>query len=383
MVAGRLGAPALKRETAEATIEAVHECLEEGFAREQGVGHSATARGEAARRLGIAQQTLGRRLESAEQNYGLTVDWSRYQPRERAAPFTIDELPHDGEPTAEELIERLSARHAQRKAHEEAAKLRQVSVNMDGPIAIAFFGGPHVDDAGCAWGDLERDVRLCRDTPGFLAVDVGDNSNNWVGRLMRLYADQDVTSKQALTLIEWLMCALPWLHWEDGNHDGWNTEKGDPTEIMHRLLKRPGSMNTGGTRLQLNLPSGAAFTMHIRHDFPGGSQFNPAHALVRETLFGYRDHILACGHRHTSGYIPVFHNDPRRLCHGLRLGTYKDFDKFGKEKGFQDGNWARSMAAVVDPALAHDPVRFIKPFFNLEDAADYLTFLRRRDVRAA
>jgi elongator complex protein 3 len=27
--------------------------------------------------------------------------------------------------------------------------------------------------------------------------------------------------------------------------------------------------------------------MHIRHDFPGGSQFNPAHALVRETLFGF------------------------------------------------------------------------------------------------
>jgi hypothetical protein len=174
------------------------------------------------------------------------------------------------------------------------------------------------------------------------------------------------------------MCALPWLHWEDGNHDVWNTEKGDPTEIMHRLMNRPGLMNTGGTRLRLHLPAGCDLTMHVRHDFPGGSQFNPAHALVRETLFGYRDHIMACGHRHTAGYIPVFHNDPRRLCHGFRLGTYKDFDRYAKEKGFQDGNWARSMGAVVDPEYAGDPVRYIKPFFNLEDMAEYLTWRRQR-----
>lgn len=373
-----IGAPATAREVCEQSIEVIHECMGEGFPLVSPNGGVQGAISEAAKRIGIAPQTLRHRLTVAETRHGLKPDPTRYVARTKPAPFTIDELPEDEEPTAEDLIALLAERHAKRKSHADAAKLRHVRVNMDGPIGLAFFGDPHVDDPGCAWGDLERDVRLCRDTEGMLAVDVGDNSNNWVGRLMRLYADQEITAKQSLKLIEWLMCALPWLHWEDGNHDGWNTEKGDPTEIMHRLLNRPGLMNTGGTRLELHLPAGASFTMHVRHDFPGGSQFNPAHALVRETLFGYRDHIMACGHRHTSGYIPVWHNDPRRLCHGFRLGTYKDFDRYAKEKGFQDGNWARSMAAVVDPDYADDPVRYIKPFFSLEEAAEYLSWRRAR-----
>ena len=100
--------------------------------------------------------------------------------------------------------------------------------------------------------------------------------------------------------------------------------------------------------------------------------------MVRQTLFDHRDHILACGHRHTSGYIPIWHNDPARLCHGFRVGTYKDFDHYAKEKGFKESNWARSMAAVIDPDYADDPVRYIKPFFSLEEAAEYLTWRRAK-----
>jgi hypothetical protein len=366
------------RERAEEIIAVIHECLEEGYPWENRVPGEKGARSAACERLKISTSGLHQALQAAKRNYGIEPDPSRYVPRKAEPMFHITPLPDDGEPSAEDLIAALAARHAKRKAHHDAAKLRQVRINLGGPIAVAGFGDPHVDDKGCAWGDLERDVRICRDTPGMLSVDVGDNSNNWVGRLMRLYADQEVTPKQSLQLIEWLMCALPWLHWEDGNHDAWNTEKGDPVAIMHRMHNRLGSMNVGGTRLQLNLPVGASVFMHIRHDFPGGSQFNPAHALVRETLFGFRDHIMMCGHRHHTGYIPVWHNDPRRLCHGFRLGTYKDMDHYAAEKGFQDGNWARSMAAVIDPDHAHDPVRFVKAFFSLEEAAEYLTWRREK-----
>lgn len=359
-------------------VELVNEMLDEGFPLDKAGPGEKTAIGEAARRAGISHRAFLNTLERAKGQFGLAPDPARFRPRPQPAPFTIEGLPDDGEPTAEEMIATLAERHRRRQDHHEAAKLRQVRVHLGGPIGIGFFGDPHVDDGGCAWGDLESDVRICRDTEGMLAVDVGDNSNNWVGRLMRLYADQEITPKQSLKLIEWLMTSLPWLLWEDGNHDTWNTEKGDPTEVMHRLLKRVGLMNSGGTRMQLNLPAGVSFTMHVRHDFPGGSQFNPAHALVRETLFGYRDHILACGHRHSSGYIPVWHNDPRRLCHGLRLGTYKDFDKYAKDKGFQESNWARSMATVIDPDFAHDPVRYIRAFFSLEEAAEYLTWRREK-----
>lgn len=380
-----MAAPRTSRDEAERTLEVLHECMEEGFPLKGARGGPGrkSAINEAARRLGIARATMTNRLDSMRTEHDLTPDAGRFRAKATAAPFTLDELPHDGEPDAEELIAQLAQRHRQRKEHHDAAKLRQVRLHSDEPVAIAMFGDPHVDDPGCAWGDLERDVRICRDTPGFLAVDIGDDSNNWVGRLMRLYADQEVTSKQALKLIEWLMTQLPWLLRIQGNHDDWNTEKGDPVAIMHRLHKLIGVQESCGQRLQLTFPGGAGLTAHFRHDFPGGSQFNPAHAMVRETLFGYRDHIMGCGHRHTSGYIPIWHNDPRRLCHGFRVGTYKDFDKYAKEKGFQDGNWFRAAAAVVDPTFADDPVRFIKPFFNLEDAAEYLTWLRARNGRRA
>jgi hypothetical protein len=371
------GPPPMSYDECYATVELVNEKLGEGFSLKQGGPVRTTASGEAARAMGITLKALLDRLKRAKATHGLEPDPTRWRPR-AATPFTVDDLPHDGEPSAEELIAHLTARHRQRQVHHEAAKLRQVRVNIDGPIGIAFFGDPHVDDGGCAWGDLERDVRICRDTEGMLAVDVGDDSNNWVGRLAKLYAHQEVTSKQALKLVEWLMLSLPWLLRVKGNHDSWNTEKGDPADYIHRLFAQLGVLEESGARLELHLPSGASLRLHVRHDFPGGSQFNPAHAMVRETLFGHRDHILACGHRHTSGYMPIFHNDPRRLCHGFRVGTYKDFDHYAKEKGFQDSNWARAMAAVVDPAHAGDPVRFIKPFFNLEDAADYLAFLRRK-----
>lgn len=366
----------ISQEVAAHTIEVLHECYAEGFGDDKAGGQK-TAAGEAARRLGISRSSLYNRLERAESEYGMKPDSAAHRPA-KPPPFTVDDLPHDGEPDAEELIALLAERHRKRKAHHDAARLRQVRVTMDGPIGIAFFGDPHVDDGGCAWGDLERDVGICRDTPGMLAVDVGDDSNNWVGRLAKLYAHQEVTSKQALKLVEWLMLSLPWLLRIKGNHDAWNTEKGDPADYIHRLFSQLGVLEESGARLEVHLPAGASFKMHVRHDFPGASQFNPAHSMVRETLFDHRDHILACGHRHTSGYMPIWHNDPRRLCHGFRVGTYKDFDHFAKEKGFREANWARSMCAVVDPAYAHDPVRFIKPFYDLEDASEYLTWRRSK-----
>lgn len=233
-----------------------------------------------------------------------------------------------------------------------------------------------MDDPGCAWGDLERDVAVCRDTPGILAVGVGDHRNNWVGRLMALYANQEVTDKQSLVLIEWLFTQLPWLLNIGGNHDKWHGDGGDAVEIMHRLRGFPGLYEDDGVRMQLNLPAGASFNVHVRHDFPGSSQFNGAHAMVRETLFNYRDHVLVCGHRHATAYMPIWHNDPARLCHGLRCGAYKDFDKYQKEKHFKLENWARALGITVDPDWAHDPVRFIKPWFSLEEMAEYLTWRR-------
>lgn len=375
-----MAAPRIGRDEAERTLEVLHECMEEGFPLDGAKGGRGreSAVNEAARRLGMARATLTNRLDSMRSVYGLEPDPGRFKAKAAPAPFSIDGLPGDGEPDAEELIAILKERHRQRTVHHEAGKLRQVRVAMDGPVGLAFFGDTHVDDPGCAWGDLERDVTTCRDTPGVMAIGVGDHRNNWIGRLMALYANQEVTSKQSLILIEWLFTQLPWLLNIGGNHDKWGHDHGDAVEIMHKLRGVSGLYENDGARLQLCLPSGASPTVHVRHDFPGQSQFNGAHAMVRETLFGYRDHILVCGHRHSTAYMPVWHNDPVRLCHGFRCGSYKDFDKYQKEKHFKEENWARALGATIDPDHADSPVRFIKPWFDLQEMAEYLIWRRSK-----
>lgn len=373
-----MSAPRITREAAEHTLAVIHECMEEGFPFTGRGGNPAdkTAMSEAAKRLGMSTSTLRNRLYSMKDVYGLEPSADRHIPKR--APFEIEGLPDDGEPSTESLIATLAERHAKRKASNEAARLRQVRIHTPGPIAVAFFGDPHVDDPGCAWGDLERDVRLCRDTPGMFGIGVGDHRNNWVGRLMALYANQEVTAKQALQLIDWLFSQIPWLLNIGGNHDRWGSEHGDVVELMHRLRGFDGLYEDHGARLQLNLPNGADVKVHVRHDFPGQSQFNGAHAMVRETLFNYRDHILACGHRHSSSYMPIWHNDPMRLCHGFRCGSYKDFDHYAKEKHFKEENWARTLVAIIDPDFAGDPVRFIRPAFSMEEASEYLTWRREK-----
>jgi hypothetical protein len=369
----------LSRDEAARRIEVVQEALSEGFPWEHAAG-DVTARGavgEAARRLGLrSASTLRSSLKSAKRKFDLEVDLATYAPRQGRKAFVVDDLPDDGEADAETLIERLKAQHEQRSAHARAKRLHQVRVAIDGPIGLAFFGDPHIDSPGCDWVQLEADVHACRDTEGVLAVNVGDTSENWVGRLTALYADQDVTTRQTMKLVEWLLKSIPWLLTIGGNHDLWNTERADPLEIIHRQANLQGLYEGSGARLQLNLPAGASAVAHIRHDFPGRSLFNPAHAMVRETLFGYRDHILACGHTHQSGYMGVWHNDPERLCHGFRVGSYKALDPYGIEKGLKPENWAKSMMAVIDPDHADNPVRFVRPCFSIEEGAEYLTWRR-------
>lgn len=369
-----MAAKQLSIEEAERTVAVYNECVSEGFGTgaNRGGRRNFSARAETARRLCLDLNTTTHRLNVAVNRYGLKLD-------EAVKPaFTFDDLPHDGEPSAEELIAKLKTSFAQKKAHDDAKRLMDVNIHYDGPIGIVFFGDPHVDSSGTNWPALERDVAICRDTPGIFAVSVGDARDNWIGRLMALYANAPVTAKQSLVLIEWLFTQMPWLLTVGGNHDRWGETHGDAAEIIHRLRKCGGLYENDGARLRLNLPNGANFNMHVRHDFPGSSIFNGAHALVRETLHGYRDHVLACGHRHSSAYQPIWHNDPQRLCQGFRCGSYKFIDSYQKERHFKEENWAPSMGIVVTPDLAHDPVRFIERCFSAEEVADKLTWARTK-----
>lgn len=153
----------------------------------------------------------------------------RLRPGVEPKPFDVPELP-DEKPTADELLARRIKQYQRKAKAKQARKLIPVNVRCDGPIAIAHFGDPHVDDDGTNLGLLQRHVDVVNRTEGMFAGNVGDFQNNWVGRLARLYAEQSTSAQEAWVLVEWLLTACDWLYLVGGNHDCHDTE----TEALTR-----------------------------------------------------------------------------------------------------------------------------------------------------
>ena len=126
--------------------------------------------------------------------------------------FQVEPLP-DADVSMDELIERRKEEFKRNKRLADALNEVTVYVNLDGPIALAHFGDPHVDDPGCDIALLEQHMTIVRDTEGMFACNVGDAQNNWAPRLSHLYAKQETMKRDARRLVEWMLRGfeLPWL----------------------------------------------------------------------------------------------------------------------------------------------------------------------------
>lgn len=312
--------------------------------------------------IGVSDPTLRRYL-------------SQYGGRSGAVgPFgteaVVPEAPAQGE-TVEELIARKKTLMERALKVEEWSKLIPVEVKDRSPIGLLLVGDPHVDDDHCDIARLEDDLTTVGRHKGFFAGHIGDLTNNWVGRLARLYANQSTTFGDGIRLAEWMLNLCPNLFVVNGNHDVWNNG-GD----LLRWIVRAGVHNDHGARLALRWPGGQEVRIHARHQFPGKSQFSELHGMRRELLWGHRDHILACGHHHTSeaGIQP----GPDGSVHWLfRVEGYKRIDGFAKEHHFPERRLAPSVALVIRPEVTVEAER-IKPFWDTREAADYLRWARKR-----
>jgi hypothetical protein len=293
---------------------------------------------------------------------------------DKASDFEVAEIPEEDIPTSE-LLALRSKQFLKRAEAKEAKRLIAVKVKIDGPIGIAHFGDPHVDDDGTNIVALQRHVDLVRNTEGLFAGNVGDYTNNWIGRLARLYGDQGTTAKQGWQLAEWLLGSMQWLYLVGGNHDAWSGS-GDPLKWLARQSKSLYQMH--GVRLDLQLPSGRHVIINARHDFKGHSMWNTAHGPAKAAQMGWRDHVLTCGHMHTSGYQVVRCPSTRRITHALRVGSYKTYDRYAEEQGLPDQNIFVCPITVINPRYDDTDPRFIQVLFDPESGADYVKFLRKR-----
>jgi hypothetical protein len=338
---------------------------------------------EAAKALGLSRTTLTSRWERAKQwaaAQGVqppTVGLAKpVQPK----AFTVDDLPSEL-PTAEELLARRRKEFARKAAAKDARHLVPVQVKIDGPIGLAIVGDPHVDDPGCDIELLERHIAVLNGNSALLPLAIGDFSNNWVGRLARLHAEQTTSAAESWVLVEWLVQSLHWLAMIAGNHDVWSGS-GDPIQWMARAART--TYEAHGVRLGLRLPSGREIRLNARHDFRGKSAWNNAHGIGKAAQMGWRDHILTAGHTHVSGIQVV--RDPMTglISHCLRVGSYKTHDRFADELGLPNQTFTVCPVIVLRPQFSDDDNRLLTTFFDPETASEFLTWLRsRKSERAA
>jgi hypothetical protein len=171
------------------------------------------------------------------------------------------------------------------------------------------------------------------------------------------------------------MRALDWLYLVGGNHDTWSGA-GDP---MKWIAKQSGTLfENHGVRLNLIFPNGKRVRMNARHDFPGHSQWNPLHGPMKAVQFGWRDHILAAGHKHTSFYAGPLKDPTTGLCSwAVRCAGYKKFDRYAEERSFPDQNAFATAVAIINPERADDDVGLVTIVADVHEAAEILKSKRR------
>jgi hypothetical protein len=329
----------------------------------QDQGHTVTT---AAAEMGMPRSTLNQYVNNHARAHDVA-------PRQPAAELDIPTQPSSAEPI-DDLIARKKAQYAREQAADAFNKLIPIRVRTAGPVAICAVGDPHVDDDKCDIGAIERDMSIIGRTEGMFALHVGDITNNWVGRLGRLYAHQSTKAGDGIRIAEWMFDLAPPLAVVGGNHDLWN----EGMSWLNFAVKQAGCtlLEAHGVRLDLRFPGGQSIRVHTRHDFPGHSQFNPVHGLRKEHLFGLRDHVNIAGHKHIDTYAVVPSPDGY-MQHMLRVSGYKGHDDYAKQGNFQPMKMAPTCALIIDPA-ARNPAELVKPFWDLAEAADYLSFKRRR-----
>lgn len=320
----------------------------------------------AARALGRQRSSVQRSIRALERAASEAEEPSYSIPDQVDPELSYDEL--------KAYRKRVFERQA---AAKKASRWIPVKFSKCEPTAIVVVGDPHVDDDGCNWPQLERDTQTVINTPGMYAGSIGDNINNWVGRLTRLYANQSTTESQAWRLAEgWIReLADPGklIFMVRGNHDMWSGS-GDPLNwIMRGVLAVDQDWQA---QMQFEWPGAKPVRMWASHDFKGHSQFNPLHAQKKKHIFhGGQADIYIAGHRHHWA-LSEEEDEAGRVVHFGRARGYKYIDSYSDVLGHSGQEYGASIAYVVDPTA--EGVTRIRAFPCVQQAAEFLTFLRAR-----
>lgn len=316
---------------------------------------------EAARRLGVADRTIARRVKAAKER-GLHVD------------VKYPEFPAE-DVDAETILDHHEKRENQRAEFQSALNWFRVGVNDKKPIGINWFGDPHLGSNGCRVKQLRNDIDLVIDTEGMYAANVGDTIDGWSDRMVRLYAENDVSRDTEWRLARWFLRekGIPWLVWLFGNHD--NMHSGFTSYLKaNNAFAIP--MLDWRAKFIVEV-GGKEFRIDAAHDHKGHSWFHELHGQIRAAMeSGYEADFYISGHKHNWAVMTREGPDGRARIYARARG-YKFGDSYELHGGFQEYQGGCSIVTVLDPTT-DDPLRRIRAFPSTAEGCEYLTWARRR-----
>lgn len=324
----------------------------------------------AARALGVSRSTFRNRLDAER----------RVAPSTTAdGVLTFPSLP-DRRESIGDLIERRTAHYKRLRDYSDAATWQKIKVKDNKPFGLCLIGDPHLDDDGCNWPRLIDDIAILRRTPGLYGLNIGDTTNNWVGRLARLFGNQETSQASARQMAEWFLtgAGIKWAAVLVGNHDEWN----EGAEIIRRMCSAAPvriPVHDWAAKLEFVFPNGATCRVNAAHDFKGRSIYSTTHGPLRETIW-HQDgaHIVCAGHIHFGGLqqieLPGGHNPWL-----VRVRGYKEHDPHALVNGYHEGKRFPSVVAVIDPsAPAEDRVTV---FGSVRQGAAVLAAMRGDKIK--
>lgn len=316
----------------------------------------------AAAALGISRSAFQNRLAKAQM-----MDLRKEEAIELPS-FVTD---GDEDEPIDDLLSRMRKHHARQKKAREARNWFPVKIKEEKPYGILWFGDPHLG-VHTDWPLLESHIAIARQD-GIYGANIGDTTDNWpwTGRLAKLWAEADISSKTERRLATWFMmeAGIKWLVWLLGNHDEWN----GGSEFYKLLGATQVPMLDWHAQFTLVHGNGAQTRIDAAHGRKGNSIYNPTHGTLRAAKFGEEADVFVTGHIHTFGLFEIEFPERKTKTWLAQIAGYKEGGLYDAKGGFAQSRHGAGVLQVVDPETGK-----VQMFSDPEEGAEFLAWKRAR-----
>lgn len=262
---------------------------------------------------------------------------------------TIEGVGPNERADVQEILRRVTYDHARRRNLEYRRRTQRITFN-DGPVAIVFAGDEHFGNEGT---DIERvfdEANTILQTPGMYTWRTGDVVDNFIlGRMRQIRDGNRISIPDEWTLAEELLAILKpkLLAWCGGNHPYWS-EIASGVSVEERIL--PAGILWDKDEIFAEVTVGeSVIRVRQRHQWLGGSQWNPTHALEKAFRMDRNDADVHVGsHTHIAALVrdSLGPNAERKIA--ILTGTYKSFDDYQRQRGFHQNSDSTAATLIIN-----------------------------------